>query len=125
MKNLKYVLLVLLLGNFALAAEVPVYDSIFMAAGYSNGNQHANVLKLMNVLRTQTSYNKVERLELKFVNAVVNTETQTVTYTFVDVVDKADRIQCTYNLVFRVKPENLGQAKLLDARANERCQRDD
>ena len=115
----------MLLGNYSLAAEVPVYNSIYMAAGYSNGNQYANVLKLMDVLRTQTSYGKVEQLKLVLVNAMVNVETQTVKYTFADVVNKDNRLQCTYNLVFIVKPGKLGEAKLIDAKATESCQRDD
>ena len=119
------VLVMILIASSVLAAEVPVYNSIFMAAGYLNGNQHANVLKLIEVLRTQTSYDKAEQLALTLNNAVVDTENKTVKYIFVDIVDKNNREQCTFNLVFTVKPGKNGEAQLLEVKANESCQRDD
>ncbi len=119
------ILLTLLAGTQVMAADIPVYNSIFMAAGHSNGNQHANVLKLMEVLRTQTSYEKVEQLNLTLSSAVVNTETETVRYTFIDVVDRPNRVQCTFSFVFIVKPGIRNEAKLIDAKASENCQNDD
>ncbi len=121
--KLKLALSTILLGANVFAADVPVYNSIYMAV-HSNSNPHANVLKLMDELR-KTSYERVEHLRLTLVNAIVNTESETVKYTFADVVNKANRVQCTFNLVFTVKPGKSGDSQLLDAKASEDCQRDD
>lgn len=121
----KLFLISLLMGTSALAANVPVYNSIFMAAGSVNGDRYENIKKLMQAMREHTTYDKVERLALTLSVAVVNTDEKTVQYSFFDVVDRTDRIQCTFNLVFKVKPGERNEAQLLDVKANENCQRDD